>query len=85
VYFLPFLQILDVFGLLAVLKAGAAYVPIDPTYPKDRINYMIKDSKASFILTQVHLKEFLVNVKSAIIFLDRINFLRTFQINIFLA
>ncbi|MBA5248724.1 MAG: AMP-binding protein [Gammaproteobacteria bacterium] len=68
-----------VVGLLAVLKAGAAYVPIDPTYPKDRINYMIKDSKASFILTQMHLKEFLVNVKSAIIFLDRIN-LKDFSI-----
>ncbi|PJI09448.1 MULTISPECIES: hybrid non-ribosomal peptide synthetase/type I polyketide synthase [Clostridium] len=40
-----------VIGILAVLKAGAAYLPIDPDYPEDRINYILKDSKAQIILT----------------------------------
>jgi len=37
-------------GLLAILKSGAAFVPIDPTYPTDRINYMIKDAQISLLL-----------------------------------
>ncbi|QSX05657.1 amino acid adenylation domain-containing protein [Sedimentibacter sp. zth1] len=37
--------------LLGVLKAGGSYVPIDPTYPKDRISYILNDVKASVVLT----------------------------------
>lgn len=39
-------------AVLAVLKAGAAYVPLDPNYPQDRLQYMVVDSKTRFILTQ---------------------------------
>ncbi|MFP3637316.1 AMP-binding protein, partial [Bacillus sp. SIMBA_033] len=34
-----------------VLKAGATYVPIDPDYPESRIQYMLKDSRATHLLT----------------------------------
>ncbi|WP_186129910.1 non-ribosomal peptide synthetase, partial [Burkholderia gladioli] len=40
-------------GLLATLKAGAAYVPIDPSYPAERIAYMIADCAPAAILTHV--------------------------------
>ncbi|MVM34747.1 amino acid adenylation domain-containing protein [Spirosoma sp. HMF4905] len=40
-----------VITLLAVLKAGAAYVPIDPEYPHDRVAFMLADSSASLLIT----------------------------------
>lgn len=42
-------------GILAVLKAGGGYLPIDPNYPGDRISYMIEDSGAEIILTKKNL------------------------------
>lgn len=41
-----------VVSVLAVLKAGAAYVPLDPDYPPDRTAYVLKDSNAALIITQ---------------------------------
>ena len=39
-------------ALLGVLKAGAAYVPLDPTYPRDRLAYLLEDSRAPILLTE---------------------------------
>ncbi|HYC28666.1 MAG TPA: condensation domain-containing protein, partial [Chitinophagaceae bacterium] len=40
-----------VIAMLGILKAGAAYLPIDPDYPSERIGYMLKDSNASVVLS----------------------------------
>jgi len=45
-----------VVGLVAVLKAGAAYLPLDPEYPADRLAFMMEDSGARVLLTQRHLR-----------------------------
>ncbi|GAB3807197.1 hypothetical protein GCM10028819_43600 [Spirosoma humi] len=37
--------------LLAVMKAGAAYIPLDPAYPQDRITFMLSDSAAKLLIT----------------------------------
>ena len=44
-------------ALLGLLKAGAAYIPIDPAYPGERIRYMLEDSSAQFVLTQASLAD----------------------------
>lgn len=41
-----------VVALLGIIKAGAAYVPIDPEFPPDRVSYMLKDSDSKMVLTQ---------------------------------
>lgn len=38
-------------GLLAILKAGAAYLPIDPDYPEKRIHFMVEDAEVNYVLT----------------------------------
>jgi len=40
-----------IIGLLAILKAGGAYLPIDPDYPRERIEYMLEDSGVQVLLT----------------------------------
>lgn len=44
-------------GMLGILKAGAAFLPMDTSYPVDRLAYMLADSGCGFILTQTHLLE----------------------------
>ncbi len=43
-------------GLLAILKTGGAYVPIDPAYPQERINAMLADTSISVMVTQQRLR-----------------------------
>jgi amino acid adenylation domain-containing protein len=43
-------------GLLGILKAGAAYVPLDPDYPRERLAFMARDSGVSWVLTQAPLR-----------------------------
>ncbi len=48
-----------VIAILGVLKSGAAYVPIDPAYPEERISYMLDDSRCKVVIDQGELEKFI--------------------------
>ncbi|PYT09294.1 MAG: hypothetical protein DMF60_02760 [Acidobacteria bacterium] len=58
-------------GVLGILKAGGTYVPIDPSYPKGRIAYMLADSKAPVLLTQRSMVEHLPENDARVICIDQ--------------
>ncbi len=57
-------------GLLGILKAGAAYVPLDPYFPRDRLTYMLESSAPAAILTQQALQSFLPTGSVPVLLLD---------------
>ncbi|MBQ9279588.1 MAG: amino acid adenylation domain-containing protein [Clostridia bacterium] len=59
-----------IISILAVLKSGSAYMPINPDYPAERIDYMISDSNCRFLLTTEDLKYENDNVKKMIVKVD---------------
>src|SRR5262249_36094322 len=59
-----------VVGLLAILKAGGAYLPLDPLYPKNRLEFMLGDAKASVLLTEEKLAGLLSDESRRTVLLD---------------
>ncbi len=59
-----------VVALLGVLKAGAAYVPMDPGYPPDRLAFMTEDAQVKVLLSQQHLSAQLPSEPAPILFMD---------------
>jgi amino acid adenylation domain-containing protein/non-ribosomal peptide synthase protein (TIGR01720 family) len=57
-------------GILGVLKAGGAYLPLDPSYPAERLGFMIEDSGAPVLLTQSHLVAGLPSHRARVVCLD---------------
>ncbi len=46
-----------VIGILAVMKSGGAYVPMDPEYPEERFKHILSDTAAKLVITQSHLEQ----------------------------
>ncbi|MHA6691268.1 MupA/Atu3671 family FMN-dependent luciferase-like monooxygenase [Devosia sp. A449] len=57
-------------GALAILKAGAAYVPLDPLFPADRLELMVEDSAATVVLTERALSGRLTAAGAAILVIE---------------
>src|SRR5262245_22214385 len=58
-------------GLIGIHKAGAAYVPLDPSYPAERLAYMIKDGGVSILVTQEPLLDEVPSGDARVVCLDR--------------
>jgi amino acid adenylation domain-containing protein len=63
-----------VFGALGILRTGAAYVPLDPTYPTSRLAMLLADSRAPLVVTQPDIAEQLPAGKWRTIVLDENGF-----------
>jgi natural product biosynthesis luciferase-like monooxygenase protein/amino acid adenylation domain-containing protein len=57
-------------GLLGILKAGAAYIPLDPQYPPERLAFILSDSQLPLLLTQERLQGNLLSHGAKVICLD---------------
>lgn len=59
-------------ALLAVLKTGAAYVPMDPAFPVERVKFMLSDTRAAVLLTQEHLASALPESSARVLLLEEL-------------
>ncbi|MBV9182199.1 MAG: amino acid adenylation domain-containing protein, partial [Acidobacteria bacterium] len=57
-------------AILGVLKSGSAYVPLDPSYPRDRLAAILQDAKATVVLTQQSLRAQVAGSASSCICID---------------
>jgi amino acid adenylation domain-containing protein len=57
-------------GLLGILRAGAAYVPLDERYPAERLDFMLRDSAARVLLTEECLAAKVSGYEGLIVYLD---------------
>lgn len=60
-----------IIGLLSILKAGGAYLPLDPSYPQERLNFMLEDAQVSVLLTQGKLLQHFTEFSKPIINIDK--------------
>ena len=60
-----------VVGILGILKAGGAYLPLDPTYPQQRLTELLSDAQVSVLLTQQSCQEKLTSQQSPVVYLDQ--------------
>ena len=58
--------------MLAVLKIHAAYVPLDPGFPPDRLKYIVEDADVAMVLSLSHLKDLLPEVAAQTVCLDHV-------------
>lgn len=57
-------------AILGVIKAGGAYLPLDPAYPNERLSFMLEDSGASVVLTEQSLRDRFASQHPAVVCLD---------------
>ncbi len=59
-----------VVAILGILKAGAAYIPLDPEYPPERLAFVLEDAQAPVLITQAKLREHMSAHQATIVYLD---------------
>jgi aspartate racemase len=59
-----------VVAFLGILKAGGAYLPLDPSYPTDRLRFMVDDAAAAVVLTRAALRDRVANAGAPVLLVD---------------
>ncbi len=59
-----------IIGILAVLKAGAAYVPLEPDYPEARLSFMLRDANVSILLSHTLVRSRLPHTEVRVVWMD---------------
>ena len=59
-----------VIGALGIMKAGGAYLPMDPSYPSERLAFMLRDARAPVLITSSELGPQLPDLGSTPVYLD---------------
>lgn len=59
-----------VVGLLGILKTGGAYIPVDPSYPKERVRYMLEDAEVHVLITQSNVLALLPDFDGPVVRID---------------
>src|ERR687883_552274 len=57
-------------AIISCMKAGLPYVPLDPDYPKERLEYILEDTKSAAIITKTQFSEKFIHLNCNIIDLD---------------
>lgn len=57
-------------ALLGIIKAGGAYLPLDPNYPKDRLSFMLEDAGVEVLITEQPLTQYLPEHNAMLVLLD---------------
>jgi len=61
-----------VLATIGILRSGAAYQPLDPSYPKERLNFMVKDSNAKLVIAERSLRDTLDEYDGPVLFTDEV-------------
>ena len=61
-----------VIGLLGILKAGAAYLPLDPALPRNRVQFMLRDAEVAIILSERELSDHLQSASAILLPIEEI-------------
>lgn len=59
-------------ALLGVLKAGSAYIPLDPQYPNERLDFMVRDSKAGVVITRPEIAAKLTGCAAELVYVEAV-------------
>ncbi|MGE5431355.1 MAG: amino acid adenylation domain-containing protein [Syntrophomonadaceae bacterium] len=57
-------------SLLGIIKAGGAYLPLDASYPEERLKFMLEDAGAKVLITQSHLRSLLPSFNGPVVLID---------------
>ena len=61
-----------VLATVGIIKTGAAYQPLDPSYPKERLNFMVKDSNAKLVIVERSLRDVIDEYDGPVLYTDEI-------------